>query len=79
MMKNTMELKKELDAADRELNRRYRFALWCEKVLLNSKTLEEYKANECQLQQAEDAVQAQAVIVQNIRAEWVKQDIAERL
>lgn len=78
MVKNALELKKELNAADQELNRRYRFAVWCENRLFASQTLEEYRANESQLQQAEADVQAQALVVQNIRHEWAKQDTAER-
>lgn len=77
-MKSALELKNELTTADQELTRRYRFAVWCESRLLASSTLEEYRANESQLQQAEADVQAQAQIVQQLRYEWGKQDNVER-
>lgn len=77
-MKSALELKNELTTADQELTRRYRFAVWCESRLLASQTLEEYRANESQLQQAEADVQTQAQIVQQLRHEWAKQDAAEQ-
>lgn len=76
-MKSALELKRELNAADQELSRRYRFAVWCENRLFASASLEEYKANEKRLQQAEEDVQAQAQAVQNLRHEWAKQGSAE--